>query len=317
MLFVLLCVKTDAGQIGNLYYDITDGEVIISGCYESAEGEVVIPAEIEGLPVTSIQPLRLSDCQSLTSISVTSGNSFLKSLDGVVFSKDLKQLLRCPAGKSGNYNVPEGVTSIENGAFNWCSSLTSIAIPAGVTSIGSFAFSFCSSLTLIIIPDSVISIGEMAFRRCSSLPSIIIPEGVTSIGRQAFAECSSLTSITIQEGITSIGDAAFYGCSSLTSITIPAAFHSQSEANRLAIGHLWPDGFFLPSSLPRKSPELSIRLAPVITVTGELDEAVTIEVADTADGPWTEWRTVIIGEDGTTEVDLDAEAEKRFYRIRN
>ena len=61
----------------------------------------------------------------------------------------------------------------------------------------------------------------------------------------------------------------------------------------------------------------SLRLPPEITVTGELDEAVTIEVADTPDGPWTVWRTVVIGEDGTTEIDLDEGAEKRFYRVRD
>ena len=61
----------------------------------------------------------------------------------------------------------------------------------------------------------------------------------------------------------------------------------------------------------------SLRLPPEITVTGELDEAVTIEVADNADGPWSEWRTVVIGEEGSIEVDLDEGAEKRFYRVRD
>ena len=54
-----------------------------------------------------------------------------------------------------------------------------------------------------------------------------------------------------------------------------------------------------------------------ITVTGELNEVLTIEVADTSDGPWSVWRTVVIGEEGTTEVDLDEGAEKRFNRVRD
>jgi len=58
-------------------------------------------------------------------------------------------------------------------------------------------------------------------------------------------------------------------------------------------------------------------MVPAITVTGITGQTETIEVADTADGPWSEWRTVVIGEDGTTEVDLDEGAEKRFYRVRN
>jgi len=58
-------------------------------------------------------------------------------------------------------------------------------------------------------------------------------------------------------------------------------------------------------------------MVPAITVTGDVGRTSIIEVADTADGPWTEWRTVVIGEQGTTEVDLDEGAEKRFYRVRD
>ena len=117
--------------------------------------------------------------------------------------------------------IPEGVTSIGSCAFYDCSSLTSITIPKSVTSIGSYAFYDCSSLTSITIPKSVTSIGDYAFSGCSSLTAITIPEGVTSIGERAFSGCSSLTAITIPEGVTSIGERAFSDCSSLTAITLP------------------------------------------------------------------------------------------------
>ena len=57
-------------------------------------------------------------------------------------------------------------------------------------------------------------------------------------------------------------------------------------------------------------------MAPVIMVQGDVGQTSIIEVANTAVGPWSEWRTVVIGEEGTTEVDLDEGAEKRFYRVR-
>ena len=52
------------------------------------------------------------------------------------------------------------VTSIGDGAFAECSSLTNIELPDSVTSIGDNAFSDCSSLTRSELPDSVKSRGE-------------------------------------------------------------------------------------------------------------------------------------------------------------
>ena len=116
--------------------------------------------------------------------------------------------------------ISDGVTSIGNEAFMYCSSLTSITIPDSVTDIGYQVFTCCRSLTSVTIPNSVTSIGEDAFYECSSLTSITIPNSVTSIGESAFAYCTGLTSITIPNSVTNIGNGAFYKCSSLTSVTI-------------------------------------------------------------------------------------------------
>ena len=119
--------------------------------------------------------------------------------------------------------LPESLTSIGDSAFQDCGSITSINIPECVTSIGDYAFWYCSSITSINIPEWVTSINRNVFGYCSALASISIPEKsrLTSIGYEAFCGCSSLTSITIPKGVTEIGSYAFQDCSSLISITIP------------------------------------------------------------------------------------------------
>ena len=138
--------------------------------------------------------------------------------DGVT-SIGEKAFLYCTSLTS--VTIPDSVTSIGSGAFYYCTSLTSVTIPNSVTSIGDSAFFYCTSLTSVTIPDSVTSIGDDAFEGCTSLTSVTIPDSVTSIGDRAFSGCKSLTSVTIPDSVTSIGERTFYNCTSLTSVTIP------------------------------------------------------------------------------------------------
>ena len=127
--------------------------------------------------------------------------------------------------------IPESVTSIGHWAFQGCRSLSSVIIPNGVTVINQGVFMNCSALTSVIIHDNVTSIDIVAFSNCGSLTSITIPNDVTSIGNGAFGYCRSLTSITIPEGITTIGFGTFSNCTSLTSVTMPNSLTSiESEA---------------------------------------------------------------------------------------
>lgn len=105
-----------------------------------------------------------------------------------------------------------------------------------VTSIGEGAFENCTSLTNVVIGNSVKSIGDYAFEDCSSLTNIVIGNSVTSIGMDAFSECSSLTSIEIPNSVKSISDGAFSYCSSLTSIKFNG---TKAEWNAITKTTLW------------------------------------------------------------------------------
>ena len=97
--------------------------------------------------VTSIGNGAFASCTSLTGIWVAEGSShYASDAFGVLFNKDKTTLVQCP-GAFAAYTIPDSVTSIGDGAFRWCSSLTSVTIPNSVTSIEGGAFSDCDNLT--------------------------------------------------------------------------------------------------------------------------------------------------------------------------
>lgn len=171
--------------------------------------------------VTSVGARAFLNCQALVNIEVAPGNNFYCSLDGHLYTKNLKMLVSYAIGrKDTSYVLPEGVTKIEDSAFSRCTYLESVTVPDGVTSMGAFVFYHCASLTSITLPNSITSMEEGVFSGCSLLQNISIPNSVTSIGKNAFRNCATLTDITIPNNTTGIDESAFSGCTLLKSITL-------------------------------------------------------------------------------------------------
>ena len=171
--------------------------------------------------ITKIEKSLFKGCTSLCTINIAENNPSYCSVNGVVFDKDKTKLVIYPQGLQGAYEIPDSVTTIEEGAFSGCSKLSDITIPNSIKSIEKFSFANCDALSSLIIPDSVTTIEEGTFENCTSLKSITIPNGIVSIKNGAFMNCKALTSVTIGSGVKYIKQQAFYACTSLKSITIP------------------------------------------------------------------------------------------------
>ncbi len=170
-------------------------------------GEIVIPGDYNGKPVTQIADYAFDGCSGLKgavipgSVTAVGNRAFAGSgLTGI--------------------SIPGSVASIGDHAFSDCGDLARVALGSGVASIGAFAFSDCVDLESIALPDSVAWIGEGAFMNCDGLADLSIPRGVSSIGAWTFQNCDGLKSVTVGSGVTSIGDHAFYRCGSLQRITV-------------------------------------------------------------------------------------------------
>ena len=171
---------TVAAATNKFYFDDTTGT--ITG-YDGTDTVVVIPAKINGTPVTTIGRAAFHG-SAVTSVT-----------------------------------IPDSVTFISDLAFANCSNLTNISIPNSVTSIGSSAFEHCTSLKSITLPSSLRTISQALFFECSQLTTIQIPDSVSSILAYAFYTCENLETIHIPVSVTFIESYAFDRCPSSMTVT--------------------------------------------------------------------------------------------------
>ena len=179
--------------------------------YIGNDTRIIIPAEIEGLPVTRIN-----------SFFISNSNVEYVSLPDTVTKINLKAFFANE--KLLEVHLGNAITEIDGGAFHYCTALKKINFPSSLKTIGVQAFRCCSSLEEVILPEGLESIGNYAFAECTSVKKVHIPKTVTHWGMFAFTANKSLLSLTFEDGIQTIGSMAdFSGASMLESVTIPSS----------------------------------------------------------------------------------------------
>ena len=132
------------------------------------------------------------------------------------------------------------VTVIGNTAFMYCFYLTSLTIPNSVTTIEEGAFAYCSGFTGdLVIPNSVVTIESSAFFTCYAFDGdLVIGNAVTTIGDYAFDDCNGLHGVlNIPSNVTSIGIDAFRYCefSGMTVDPESPVFDSRDNCNAIVV----------------------------------------------------------------------------------
>ena len=217
--------------------------------YKGSGGTVVIPKIINDVVVEHIGKFAFS-CSDID-IQVVIPNNVSKVIipDSVISIGDYA-FHYCTDLASINFQGSSDVifeetsklTTIKNGVFSFCESLTSINIPASVTSIGGYVFYGCTSLKTINIDTSnteYIDVDGVLYNKSKTTllcypagktdTSYVILNGVTIIA-EAFACCSMLTSVVFPDSLNTIGENAFYYCIKLTDLTIPGNITMQTGA---------------------------------------------------------------------------------------
>ena len=122
-----------------------------------------------GANVSAIGANEFNNCMALTSVTVADGNtSYVVLADGCLYDIARHLLLFCPRDKA-SIAIPNGVTSIGNYAFQYCTNLVSASMPETMRSIGTYSFYGCPKVSGLMIPNSVQTLSTTAFDGCEVL----------------------------------------------------------------------------------------------------------------------------------------------------
>ena len=119
---------------------VSIGRMAFGSC--SALTTISIPATVKTIGTNAF-----IFCIKLAEIKVDAANTAYTSVDGVLFDKVKKTLIKYPEGRNATeYAIPAGVTTIDTYSFAYAKNLASVTLFSSVKAIGEGAFSGCENL---------------------------------------------------------------------------------------------------------------------------------------------------------------------------
>lgn len=160
-------------------------------------------------------------CLGIEKFDIDVKNEDFTSIDGVVYSKDLTELLFYPCAKKDKvFKLGDKVNVIKTNAFSCAKFLEDVDLN-DVLEIKGNCFENCINLKKVKLSKKVRYISEETFKGCLRLEDIDIPNNVISIDKEVFSGCQSIKEIYLGDSVSYIGSEAFKDCCNLEKLSIP------------------------------------------------------------------------------------------------
>lgn len=106
--------------------------------------------------ISSIHATTFNNCSLLRAINVDEQNNAYTSVDGILYTKDLSKILRCPEGIQDNIVTIESATSVINPhAFSKCLNIEDVILPRDLKKISEYAFKDCYNIQRLLLSETV------------------------------------------------------------------------------------------------------------------------------------------------------------------
>ena len=148
-----------------------------------------------GAGVAEIAPEAFWESPMLKAFTVSDKNPNFSVDQGILYTKDRKELVRFPYGFTGAYTVLPETTLIRDYAGYECG-ITALTIPSNVKTVGKNAFSWCEDLAILRLSEGLEQLQAGCFKY-TPLQKVEIPASVTKIGQMAFSGCVEMKQMII------------------------------------------------------------------------------------------------------------------------